>query len=648
MKTSQISLIALAATAAFAAPATAQTDPSQPARDAEGNEIVVTATRSAGAVEASTVPASLTVLSADDLQERQVRVVTDGLRDVPGLAVSQTGGRGGLTQVRIRGAESNHVLVLVDGIEVSDPYQGEFDWNTLAADDGARIEVLRGQQSSLYGSDAIGGVIHYITAGGREAPGVSIRAEGGSFDTLAGNARIAGAGETVDYALTGTVYRTGGQPTARGGVRNVGVTSASGSAKASWTPAANLRLTAVGRYSYTDALTNNSDGDPASPTFGYTVDSPGVRTRIDGAYGLVRGDLSLLDGRWTHALTGQVADTVRQGLAPAGLDYGNKGRRWKGSYETGLRLGDDRVGHRLTAAVDYEHEAYRTTTPSPFAFQGRRTTENWGFVGQYELTVGEALSAGASIRHDANDRFADATTWRAQAGYRLPFGLRVRGAYGTGVKNPGYFDLFGYSDGRYIGNPNLKPEKSEGWEAGLDQQIGDRATIGATYFDNRLKDEIFVTYPAPDFVATPANRTTRSKQHGVEAFVSARPVDQLKIDLAYTYLDATENGVREVRRPRHVGSVNVTAFSADKRFSGTFTARYNGRQDDSAFIDPSFVPVTVSLEEFVIVNLAADYKLTDKLSLFGRVENLVGERNEQVFSFVGNGRAAYGGVRARF
>ncbi|WP_315760164.1 TonB-dependent receptor plug domain-containing protein [Sphingomonas sp. Y38-1Y] len=647
MNKTQISLIALAA-ASFGAPAFAQTDPSQPARDADGNPIVVTASRSAGAVEAADVPASLTVLSAEDLAERQTRFVSDVLRDVPGLAVSQTGGRGGLTQVRIRGSESNHVLVLVDGIEVSDPYQGEFDFNTLIADDGARIEVLRGQQSSLYGSDAIGGVIHYITATGREAPGISIRAEGGSFGTAAGNARIAGAGETVDYAVTGTLYRTDGQPTARGGVRDVGVTSAAGSAKLSWTPSDNLRLTAVGRYSFTDALTNNSDGDFTSPTFGYTVDSPGVRTRIDGAYGLVRGDLSLLDGRWTHALTGQVADTVRQGLSPAGVDYGNKGRRWKGSYETGLRLGDDNVGHRLTGAVDYEHEAYRTTTPSPFAFQGRRTTENWGFVGQYELTVGDALSAGASVRHDANDRFADTTTWRAQAGYRLPFGLRVRGAYGAGVKNPGYFELFGYSDGRYIGNPNLRPERSEGWEAGVDQEVGTRATIGATYFDNRLKDEIFTTFPAPDFVATPANRTTRSKQHGVEAFVSARPVDQLKIDLAYTYLDAEENGVEEIRRPRHIGSVNVTAFSADKRLSGTFTARYNGRQLDSAFIDPSFVPVTVELEEFVMVNLALDYRLTDAVSLFGRVENLVGERNEEVFSFVGTGRGAYGGVRARF
>lgn len=639
-----VSLAALAVTQ----PALAQTDPAQPARDAEGNAIVVTATRSGEAVAARDVPASLTLLDAEALAERQTRIVSDVLRDVPGLAVNRTGGVGGLTQVRVRGGESNHVLVLVDGIEVADPYQGEFDFNTLLADENARIEVLRGQQSSLYGSDAIGGVIQYLTATGREAPGIAIRAEGGTDATAAGALRIAGAGDTLDYALTGTLYRTDGDPTARGGVRDVGATSLSAAAKTSWTPSAAFKLTAVARYSRTDALANNSDNDPASPTFGYTVDSPGVSTVIEGLYGLVRADLALAEGRWNHAVTGQIADTVRQGLSPAGLDYGNKGQRYKGSYETSLRLGDAALSHRLTAAVDYEHERYRTTTPSPFAFQGWRSTDNWGLVGQYELNAGDAFAAGASVRRDLNDRFADTTTWRAQAGYRLPFGLRVRGAYGTGVKNPGYFELFGYSDGRYIGNPDLKPERSEGWEAGVDQSIGTRTTIGATYFDNRLKDEIFVTYPAPAFVATPANRTTQSRQQGVEVFANARPVDQLRIDLAYTYLDAKEDGVREVRRPRHTGSVAVTAFSADRRLSGTLTARYNGRQTDSAFIDPSFVPVTVSLQEYVLVNLALDYRLSERLSLFGRVENLTGERYEEVFSFVGAGAGAVGGLRARF
>ena len=645
-----VSLLTLSAAIGAAPSASAQSNPTVPTRDAEGNDIVVTASRSGDGVEVKNLPASATLISDEDLTERQTRIVSDVLRDVPGVAVSRTGAIGGLTQVRIRGSEGNHVLVLIDGIKASDPYNGEYDFGTLIADEAAKIEVLRGQQSSLYGSDAIGGVIQYITLTGRELPGYSARAEGGSFGTFSGGARAAGFTDTFDYALSGTVYTTDGTPTARGGTRDVGSTSVGATGKVTWSPSDTFKITGVGRYSNTAADTNNSENDPASPLFGYTVDSPGVRYVNEAFYGLARAELALADGRWTNALTGQFADTTRRGYDAGGFDYGDKGRRYKGTFETSFRFGSERVVNRLTGAVDFEREEFQNTSPAnAFTFTGRRSTDNWGFVGQYELTVDDAFSAGASIRRDENNRFDDVTTWRAQAGYRLPFGLRVRGAYGTGVKNPGYFELFGYSDGRYIGNPNLKPEKSKGWEAGVDQEIaGGKATIGATYFDSRLTDEIFTTYPAPTFVATPSNRLTDSKQHGVEVFASARPIPQIKFDLAYTYLKARENGLEEVRRPKHVASLNTTVFSTDQRFSGTLTVRYNGRNTDVAYTDPSYVPVRVSLQEYVLVNLNADYKLTDHLSVFGRVENLLNEDYEEIFSFATPGRAAYGGVRARF
>lgn len=629
-----------------ATPALSQGNPTVPTRDEAGNDIVVTASRSGSGVKVRNLPASVTLLTNEDLALRQTRSVADVLRDVPGLAVNNTGP---ITQVRVRGTEGNHVLVLIDGIKASDPYNGEFDFGALLADEAAKIEVLRGQQSSLYGSDAIGGVIQYITLTGRELPGLSVRAEGGSFNTVAGGARFAGYSDTLDYAVSTSAYHTGGYPTARGGTRDVGSTLANATAKVTWSPSSTFRLTGVGRYGYRRAEVNNTDNDPASALFGYSVDSPGAYFRNDSFSGLVRADLSLADGRWNNALTGQITDTTRDVYAGNLRDFGSKGRRYKGTYETSLRFGNDRFDSRVTGAIDFEREEFQNTTPSPFAFQGRRATENWGFVGQYELIVDEALSAGASIRRDENNRFDDVTTWRVQAGYRLPLGLRVRGAYGTGVKNPGYNELYGYTDGRYIGNPNLRPEKSTGWEAGADWDIADgRAAIGATYFDSRLEDEIFTTFPAPDFVATPANRDTRSKQHGIEAFISARPIPQIKFDLAYTWVDSTENGINEVRRPHHVGSVNTTIFSTDERFSGTLSVRYNGRQDDLAYTDPSYVPVLLSMQEYVLVNLNAEYRLTNGVSLFARVENLLDEDYEEVFSVATAGRAAYGGVRARF
>jgi vitamin B12 transporter len=656
MKTIAVSIVALiAATPALAQTAQVQSGQDQTVfetsptgetgSDAVDDTVVVTASRSGTGTEVRDLPASVTVLSAEQMEQRQTRLVSDILRDVPGVAVNRS--IGGLTDVRIRGSEANHVLVLIDGIEVSDPYQGQYDFGTLIADDGARVEVLRGQQSSLYGSDAIGGVIQYITPTGAENQGLSARVEGGSFRTAAGAARFGGVSGNVDYALSGTLYRTDGTPTARDGSRDIGYTGIGASAKVNWTPSDVFKLTGVGRYSYTDALSNDSAF--SGPRFGYIVDTPGTHFKNKAYYGLVRAALSLADGRWNTSLTGQVADTTRTGYSNFGIDYGDKGQRYKASLESSLAFGSDTFRSKLTGAVDYEREQFRNTVASPFSFSGRKTTENWGFVGQYEGTIAEALVVGASIRHDENDRFADVTTYRLQAGYRLPFGLRARGAYGTGVKNPGYFELFAFADGRYIGNPNLKPEKSKGWEAGLDQEFaGGKATVGATYFDSKLQDEIFTTFPAPSFVATPANRTTRSRQKGVEVFASARPIEQLRFDLAYTYLNARENGTVEVRRPKHIGSFNTTVFSMDKRFSSTLSVRYNGRQDDVAFTDPSFVPVRVSLQEYVLVNLNGEYRLSDRFSVFGRVENVFNERYEEVFSFATPGRGAYGGVKARF
>jgi vitamin B12 transporter len=641
MKSIFVSVVALV----VATPALAQSNPTVPTQDAEGNDIVVTASRSGEGTEIKNLPASITLIDDAALQQRQTRIVSDVLRDVPGVAVNRIGNIGGQTQVRIRGSEANHVLVLIDGIKASDPYNGEFDFGTLITDEAAKIEVLRGQQSALYGSDAIGGVIQYITLTGREAPGVSIRAEGGSFGTAAGGARIAGFSDTVDYTLSGSLYRTDGTPTARNGTRDVGSTSIGASAKVSWTPTTTFKLTGVGRYSNTDALNNNSAFD--GPLFGYTIDSPGTRSRNEAFYGLVRAELTLADGRWTNALTGQIADTTRKGYTASGVDYGNEGRRYKASFESSFRIDSGRLVSRITGAVDFEREQFRNTTP--FAFNGKRSTDNWGFVGQYEGTVDDALSFGASLRRDENNRFDDVTTYRVQAGYRLPFGLRAHGAYGTGVKNPGYFELFGYLDGTYIGNPDLKPEKSKGWEAGIDQEVAaGRATIGVTYFDNKLESEIYTTYPAPDYTATPDNRDTLSWQRGVEVFASARPIDQLRFDLAYTYLKAREDGTVEVRRPKHIASVNTTVFSADQRFSSTLTVRYNGRQADVAYTDPSYMPVNVSLQEYVLVNLAAEYKVSEHFSVFGRLENLTDEAYEEVFSFATPGRAAYGGVKARF
>jgi len=644
MKSVLVSLITLAA----ASPALAQINPAT--TDDNGDTIVVTASRSGNAVPINQLGASVTVLDAAALQQRQTRAVSDILRDVPGISVSRSGGVGGLTSIRIRGTEANHVLTLIDGIEVADPYNGSFDFGTMIADPAARIEVLRGQQSSLYGSDAIGGVIHYITLTGAEAPGYSAQAEGGSFETFNGSARAAGVAGNLDYAISAAYNHTGGTPTARNGKRDVGADGASLTSKLIWSPVDNFKLTGVVRYSYTDAQFDESESNPASPLFGFIVDSPDTYYKNNAFYGLVRAELTGLDGRWTNALSGQITDSDRKSYSAGALSFGNKGQRYKGSFESSLRFGTDSAVHRLTAAVDVEREQFQNTSPtSIFVFGGRRHTDNVGIVGQYEFLLDEALSLGGSVRHDENNRFADPTTWRAQGSYSFATGTRIRAAYGTGVKNPSYYELFGFSNGKYIGNPNLKPEKSEGWEAGIEQSFGDNvATLGATWFDSKLKNEIFTAFLPPSFAATPGNRGTDSRQHGVELFLNVRPSKQIRIAANYTYTRSRENGAKEVRRPNNIASVNATWSSADDAFSSTVTVRYNGRQSDVAFTNPSFIAVPVALKAFVLVNWNAEYKLRPNITVFGRVENLFDDRYEEVFSYATAGRAGYAGVRFGF
>lgn len=642
MKTRFLCAAYIAATAA-AHPAWAQSDIDAGADD--DDEIVVTGTRSSEPLPVDQIGGSITVLDAPALRDRQVREVSDILRDVPGVAVSRIAGQ---TQVRLRGAEGNHTLVLIDGIEVSDPFAGEFDFGSLVADDAARIEVLRGQQSAIYGSDAIGGVIQYITLTGRETPGISGRIEAGSFDTLNTAARVAGVSGAFDYALSATLNTTDGTPNARGGRRDLANDTGAVSLKTTVAPTENARLSAVVRYARTEADFNNSS-NVRGPTFGFIVDTPGNRFVNEAIYGLVRGELDLLDDRWTHAVTAQVADTTRDGFATAGRRSGNEGQRLKGSYETTLRLGDDALRHQLTFAADVERERFRNTDPSGFASTERRQTDNVGLVGQYDLFLGNRAAFGASVRRDDNDRFDDTTTYRVQGSYRFDTGTRVRAAAGSGVKNPGFYELFGFVDGRFIGNPDLQPEKSEGYEVGIEQVFADeRVKVGATYFDNELTREIFTTFPAPTFVATPGNRDTKSKQRGLETFLTARFGTTVRVDAAYTYLRARENGVQEVRRPPHIGSLAVSYRAPGDRSGVTVVARYNGDVRDVAFTNPNFVPVRVKLDDYLLINVNADYALTDRLGLFTRVENLANEEYEDVFSFATPGRSAFAGIRARF
>lgn len=603
--------------------------------------ILVNASRTRVETYSEIYTGSATIIEARMLEQRQTRDIVDVLRDVPGVAVARIAGQ---TQIRLRGAEANHVLVLVDGIEVSDPFAGEFDIGTLQAEVGARVEVLRGPQSALYGPDAIGGVVAYESASGRTVPGFAARIEGGTQGTANGALRYGASGDSWDAALSAVVVSTDGQPNARNGSRDIGRDSYTVSGKGSVDLAEGLALRAAARFIRTEGQFNDSDFDFTSPTFGFTIDSPGTGYVNEAVYALVGARAEALEGRWTHDISAQVAEIDRETHNPFGLTSASEGDRVKASYVTAFKLADE---HNLTFAADWERESFRNALAASGGFTGRRAIEQTGFVGEYRY-AGAAFDLSAAIRHDINDRFRDATTFRVGAGYRVADGTRLRAAAGSGVKNPGFFELFGFVDGRFIGNDALRPEKSTGWEVGVDQELGTSAQLSVTYFDSELEGEIFTTFPPPNFIATPANRTTVSEQRGIEVALSARLAEQLSLDAAYSYLDAEENGIEEVRRPEHIASAALTWTAPGDAASATLVVRHNGATPDVAFTDPSFVPVRVTLDDYTLVNFNARAKVSDAVSAFARVENLLGETYEQVFSFVSPGRSAVIGVEARF
>jgi vitamin B12 transporter len=313
-------------------------------------------------------------------------------------------------------------------------------------------------------------------------------------------------------------------------------------------------------------------------------------------------------------------------------------------------------------AVDAERDSERTTVSLYGAFLGWRHTTNIGVVGEYDLTVNDRLALGASVRHDDNSRFADDTTYRVQGSYKFDEGTRIHAAAGSGVVAPTFSQLFDYYAGQYIGNPNLKPEKSEGWEAGAEQAFDkEHIVVGATYFQNHLQDQITTAYTLEG--PTSINEPGRTHQSGVEAYASARFGDGWRFDASYTYLhapqtqtvlplvdpfDGTPVTAQAVRRARNIASASLTWAPTHSPFSANVTVRYNGRQNDLAFIDPSYVPALAKLRSFTLVNLNATYKLRPNIELYGRIENLLNRRYQEVFSYAAQGRAAYGGVRVHF
>ena len=630
--------------------------------------IVVTGARSP--VTQAEIGSSVTVVDREFIENRQSIFVLDVLRDVPGIQVSRSGGNGKQTQLRIRGAESNQVLVMIDGIKVVDPAAAdEFQWENLTTADVERIEVVRGPQSAIWGGEALAGVINIITVKDKSGMSASGYAEGGSFGTANAGARIGGGGNTWTGGVGVSYLDTDGENIARTGSEKDGYDNTTLSLNGGWNPSADLKIGLVGRYTdastYTDATDFVTTGLPADPV---PLSADARREDSNQLYAGLTGDLATFSGRWNHNLRLNRTATDRDVFVDSGdKSANNVGETTAVYYVSSIGLAGPIASESptLNLAVDWKRDDYEyrcfnadgvdcTTFGDPNQDQKMANT---GYVA--ELLSGEwgGFSATGSLRYDDNSDFDNVTTYRFTAGYLLAADTRVRGAIGTGWKAPTFTERYGFFPGDFIGNPDLKPETSEGWEVGVDQALlGGDLNLGATYFNEHLEDEIngFI-FDANAGAFTAENLDGTSKRKGVELLADTNIGPNVTLLLNYTYLDAKQPSVvepdgdeTELRRPRHSAAFNGNFRFWNQRANANLNISYVGDRKDiyfPPFPDPSQI---VDLDAYALVNLSAAYRFNDSIEIYGRIENLLDEEYEDVFGYNTLGVGGVLGVRVSF
>ena len=651
MRLSLLAAAALAATARFASAADAPNGPvpdtlPQATTTAPQDSILVSAAREP--VSALLAGVSADVIDLAQIRAQQLPQVTDYLRLVPGIAVSISGPLGELAEVRIRGAEARHTLVFVDGIPANDPASSSvFLFNTLPADGLTRIEVLRGPQSALWGSAALGGVISVTTPTPVAGRSLFVSAEGGSLGTYRASTAanlgndVAALSGTASYVATDGIAISG-RP---GGVKN-GFDNLVLSLKGVLHPTHDGELGAVVRY--TDATNRfddtGADGLPLDARNATTNRALAVRAYADvhlaaGALDL-HSEASYLDtnnlNRVDGAQTNASAATRTRFVGQA------SGHATTGEFT-----------HRLTGAIEYEDEVFTANdTIYGGATDQRDRRDQTSGIGEYRIEWGSNAAASVSVRHDANSGFADATTVRAAAAAELGHGLNVHGSYGEGVSDPTFFDQFGFFPGSFVGNPALKPEGSSGFDigGGWRRKV---ASIDVTYFRTDLTNQITGTFDNVTFLSSVANAVQRSHRQGVEVAAEARPLAWLRASAAYTYLDASNpvlaTGVqlRAARRPEHSGSVTLTAEHGPITLA--FTTAYVGDRGDTRFYGaPDYQSVPVTLGGYWMASVAGSLKGGHGVELTARIENALDQRYQDVFGYRMPGLTAYGGLRASF
>lgn len=598
------------------------------------------------------VAGSITVIQRSEIERKGLRTLSDALRMVPGVQVTQAGGAGAQTSLFVRGTESNHVLVLVDGIEVSDPSLpgGVFDSAHLLTEDVERIEVMRGPLSTLYGSDALGGVINVVTRQGRGKPRLSAWAEAGARHAFQQASALRGSNELVHYSLSYSTLHTRGHTAVsedRGAHERDGYDNRTLSGRIGLTPTGASELSLVGRFVDTD-----SDLDP----FFEDLDNRGQTRQL---FLRAEGRLDLLGGAWRQRLGASYSDHDRgvvddaDPLRPDSSIESHDGGRLKLDWQHDLFITRQ---HVLTLGLETERETIDSSLESVSSFgvftsRAHASQRSSAAFAQEQFTFGDRLFGAVGARLEHHEEFGSELTYRAAAAWVHPgWATKIHGSIATGFKAPSLDDLFGVSvftspffTSLSVGNPDLEPERNRGWELGAEQPLfGGRVRAGVTYFENRIRNLIEVT---PDF--TTLRNVGRAKTDGFESFLSVRLGDRLFLRVDHVYLRAEDRdrGRDLLRRPSHtvLGTLELRPVQGS---TVSLAVRHIGRRTDIDADSP--VGARISLGGYTVVNLAGTLELSRHWALFGRIENLFDREYDDPHGFQSSGFAGFAGLRTEY
>lgn len=605
-----------------------------PSASIADDSIVVTGAREPVLLDQA--PLSVTIFDEAELEALGLPLTGDILRLAPGVSVASTGPKGTQAQLRIRGAEANHTLLFVDGIRFNDPAAGnEARFELLTNDALSRIEVVRGPQSALWGSEALGGVVAVETADPLRRAGFGAQGEYGSFDSARASAQGAVRLGEIGLSAAGGWMRSDGIDSFGAGGDRDGFKNRSATIKAAYEPVEAGELGIVAHW--IDTHSDYDGFDPMTFRRADTLDS------TDNRVAAVRGWGALERSGWSISADASLLDSAnRNRLAGAPLNS-TFGKRLALGGQSSRRVGD----HELIGAIEHEAEDFRAEDEN---FSGlsdqRRSRDLTALVGEWRAEWSPALTTDLALRHDDFSDFADATSFRASALLRPLAHWTFHLAYGEGIAQPSFYDLYGFFPGSFVGNPDLKPETSKGWEAGL-RWVSSGTSIGITGFSNRLEDEIVDVFDSTTFLSSTANVHGKSRRRGIEIHAAQRLPGLGELALNYSYLDAQErqavgaDAIREVRRPRHGANAMLTGSSG--RFDWGTSLAYVGKRFDTDF--DLFPAERVTLGDYALASAKLSYRLSPMVEAYARVENAFDARYQDVVGYNTPGRAVYAGIR---